>query len=175
VRFRLYGSAAAGNEEYLARCLALHRSLRLEQGVTFEGYAESTSAAFADADLVVLSSISEGFPYSTLEAMLCGRPVVATGVGGIREQVSSSCGRIVRPRDPQALGEAILDLLGDGEAWALLARAARDRVASLFTIEQFRATHRELYTGVPAPEAGEWAAAERGNGTELRRDAAVGG
>lgn len=146
VRFRLYGTAPPGNEGYLTRCTALHAKLELGGALTFEGYAESTAAAFAEADLVVLSSISEGFPYSTLEAMLCGKPVVATGVGGIREQVSPACGRIVRPRDPQALGEAILEIVDDMEQCEALARAARARVASLFTVERFRASHRDLYT-----------------------------
>lgn len=155
VRFRLYGSAPPGNESYLERCMVLHTRLGLRDAVTFEGYAESTPTAFAGADLVVLSSISEGFPYSTLEAMLCGKPIVATGVGGIREQVSPACGRIVRPRDPQALGEAILEIVNDMEACDVLARAARERAASLFTVERFRATHRALYAGAQAGELPE--------------------
>ena len=45
--------------------------------------------------------------------MLCGRAVVATAVGGVSEQITADCGRVVRPRDPDALGAAILDVLGD--------------------------------------------------------------
>lgn len=157
IRFRLYGAAPAGNEAYLARCTALHGELGLEASVSFEGFASDTAAVYAEADLVVLSSISEGFPYSTLEAMLSGTPVVATAVGGLREQVSPECGRTVRPRDPQALGEAILDVLDDMDECALLARAARERAASLFSIERFRATHRRIYAetlrGAATPQA----------------------
>jgi polysaccharide biosynthesis protein PelF len=159
IRFRLYGSAPPGNEDYLDRCLALHRELHLGDAVTFEGHAASTVEVFAEADLVVLSSISEGFPYSTLEAMFSGKPVVATSVGGIREQVAPSCGRIVRPRDPQALGEAVLEVLDDMDAYDSLARAARERAASLFTLDRFRSTHRDLYdearalAAEPAPRA----------------------
>lgn len=145
IRFRLYGSAPPGNEAYLERCLALHMELGLGDAVTFEGYVSGMGEAFTGADLVVLSSISEGFPYSILEAMLCGKPVIATAVGGIREQVVPSCGRLVRPRDPEALGAAVLGILEDMEACELLGRASRERAASLFTLEQFRATHRELY------------------------------
>jgi len=46
-----------------------------------EGYTSSPSAAFNEGDLVALSSISEGFPYSTLEAMLCSKAIVGTAVG----------------------------------------------------------------------------------------------
>ena len=162
VRFRLYGAAPPGNERYEARCLALHAELGLEDTVTFEGFSSNVLEAFERADLVVLSSISEGFPYSTLEAMLCGKPVVATAVGGVAEQITPECGRVVRPRDPEALGAAIVDVLGDMETCRTLSLAARDRAVSLFGIETFRATHRSIYDvvlrsrrAVGAPEPSE--------------------
>jgi glycosyltransferase involved in cell wall biosynthesis len=145
VRFLLYGAAPQGNELYHERCLDLYRELELESTVSFEGFSSNVLEAFARANLVVLSSISEGFPYSTLEAMLCGKAIVATGVGGIAEQVTPDCGRIVRPRDAEALGAAILDVLGDMEVCQALSLAARARAASLFGIERFRATHRAIY------------------------------
>jgi glycosyltransferase involved in cell wall biosynthesis len=145
VRFLLYGSTPPGNERYEERCLKLHADLGLKGVVSFEGFSANVVEAFAQADLVVLSSISEGFPYSTLEAMLCGKPVVATGVGGIAEQVTPDCGRVVRPRDPQALGAAVLDVLSDPEVYGALSRAARERATSVFGMERFRATHRSIY------------------------------
>jgi polysaccharide biosynthesis protein PelF len=145
VCFLLYGAAPPGNELYEERCLALHAQLGLEGTVSFEGFTSNVLDAFTHADLVVLSSISEGFPYSTLEAMLCGKPIVATAVGGISEQVTPDCGRVVRPRDPEALGAAIVDVLGDMETCVALSLAARDRAVSLFGIETFRATHRSIY------------------------------
>src|SRR5262249_32175489 len=145
VQFRLYGSAPPGNEAYESRCLALHEELRLQGTVTFAGYAANVFEAFADSDLVILSSISEGFPFSTLEAMLCGKPIVATGVGGIAEQVPDECGRVVRPRDPEALGGAILDVLASREVCQALSRAARERAVALFGLDRFRATHRQIY------------------------------
>lgn len=156
VRFRLYGAAPPGNERYHQRCLDLHAKLGLEEAVSFEGFSANVLEAFRTADLVVLSSISEGFPFSTLEAMLCGKPIVATGVGGISEQVTSECGRVVRPRDPAALGAAILDVLASPETCLALSRAARERAVSLFGMERFRATHRAIYelvarATVPAP------------------------
>jgi glycosyltransferase involved in cell wall biosynthesis len=113
--------------------------------VSFEGFASNVLEAFSDADLVVLSSISEGFPFSTLEAMLCGKPIVATSVGGIAEQVTDDCGRVVQPRDPQALGAAILDVLASREVCQALSRASRERAVALFGLERFRATHRAIY------------------------------
>ena len=145
VRFRLFGNAQPEDELYHRRCLALHAALGLEDVVSFEGFTDDPASAYAQGDLVVLSSISEGFPYSTLEAMICGKPIVATAVGGIAEQISEDCGVTVRPRDPAALGAAIVAVFEDMEACSSLARAARDRASSLFTLDRFKATHRLVY------------------------------
>ncbi len=63
------------------------------------------------ADLVTLPSYMEGCPNVVLEALACGRPVVATRVGGIPEILSEQFGRLVAPRDSAALSEAIASVL----------------------------------------------------------------
>jgi glycosyltransferase involved in cell wall biosynthesis len=65
----------------------------------------------AAADLVTLPSYMEGCPNVVLEALACGRPVVATNVGGIPEIMSGECGRLVPPRDPAALSQALASVL----------------------------------------------------------------
>jgi glycosyltransferase involved in cell wall biosynthesis len=65
----------------------------------------------AAADLVTLPSYMEGCPNVVLEALASGRPVVATNVGGIPEILSNECGRLVPPRDPGALAEALASVL----------------------------------------------------------------
>ena len=54
----------------------------------------------------------EGCPNVVLEALACGRPVVATKVGGIPEIMSDACGRLVPPRDSAALAQALDSVLG---------------------------------------------------------------
>ncbi len=65
----------------------------------------------AAANLFTLPSYMEGCPNVVLEALACGRPVVATNVGGIPEIMSNACGRLVPPRQPGPLAEAIADVL----------------------------------------------------------------
>ncbi len=65
----------------------------------------------AAADLVTLPSYMEGCPNVVLEALACGRPVVATNVGGIPEIMNESCGRLVPPRDPAALALGLASVL----------------------------------------------------------------
>jgi teichuronic acid biosynthesis glycosyltransferase TuaC len=71
------------------------------------------------SNLVTLPSYMEGCPNVVLEALACGRPVVATNVGGIPEIMSNECGRLVPPRDPARLAEglaAVLDRKWDAAA-----------------------------------------------------------
>jgi glycosyltransferase involved in cell wall biosynthesis len=65
----------------------------------------------AAADLVTLPSYMEGCPNVVLEALACGRPVVATNVGGIPEIMSDEYGRLVAPHDPAALVQALASVL----------------------------------------------------------------
>lgn len=76
----------------------------------------------AAADLVVLPSYSEGHPNVLIEALACGRPFVATPVGGILEIADPSCSILVPPRDAAALADGIAAALGRDWNGAELAR-----------------------------------------------------
>lgn len=65
----------------------------------------------AAANLVTLPSYMEGCPNVVIEALACGRPVVATNVGGIPEIMSDECGRLVPLREPVALAQALASVL----------------------------------------------------------------
>jgi glycosyltransferase involved in cell wall biosynthesis len=77
----------------------------------------------AAADLVTLPSYMEGCPNVVLEALACGRPVVATRVGGIPEIMGDDCGQLVSPRDPAGLARALASVLD--RTWNAAAISAR--------------------------------------------------
>ncbi|MER7518075.1 GT4 family glycosyltransferase PelF [Streptomyces sp. NPDC126499] len=157
LRLRLFGPVPAGNEDYRTRLEKLAAELGVTDGVTFEGRALDVAGAYAAGNVVVLSSISEGFPFSLIEAMSCGRATVSTDVGGVREAVADT-GLVVPPREPAVMAAALSDLLRDAERRADLARRARQRVVDRFTLHRsvdgFRRIYLEL-AGRPAPERPE--------------------
>lgn len=95
--------------------------------VRFVGQCEPGEVArwLAAADLLCLPSHSEGCPNVVVEALACGRPVVATTVGGIPELVDDSCAVLTAPGTPAALAEALATALG--RRWDERGIAARSR------------------------------------------------
>jgi len=75
-------------------------------------------------DVSVLSSLTEGFPNSLVEAMAAGRPVVATNVGGNSDAVRPSTGMLVSPSDPDAFARALGQILADEDLRRRMGAAA---------------------------------------------------
>ena len=85
------------------------------------------SAVLDNASCLVLPSRSEGLPRIVLEAMARGRPVVASDVGGMRELVDSSTGRLVPAEDVLGLVEALVEVLADPGLARAMGSTARAR------------------------------------------------
>lgn len=151
-RLRVFGVAPAGGQQYLARCQELAVELEIAERVVFEGRSASAWDAYAAGQVVVLSSISEGFPYTVIEAMATGRPTVSTDVGGVLEAVGDT-GLVVPARDPEAFSAACVTLLRDGELRSRLGAAARARVLELFTLEKSMGALNAIYDEILEPEA----------------------
>lgn len=109
----------------------------LADAVTFRsGLSEAELVAeLAAAQVAVVPSIYEGFSLPSVEAMACGRPVVATTGGALPEVVGTDgrAGVLVPPADPAALGAAIAELLSDTDRIERMGAAGRERVLGRFT------------------------------------------
>lgn len=87
-------------------------------------------------DVYCLPSIKEGFPYALLEAMTAGLPIVSTKVGGIPEMIDEASGILVEPKNPQALAEAIIKLVGNKNVADACAHQAQEDVKNKFSLDK---------------------------------------
>jgi polysaccharide biosynthesis protein PelF len=147
-RLRIFGSAPQGGEAYLERCRAEAAELGISELATFEGRVPEIRDAYAAGHVVVLCSITEGFPYTLIEAMACGRPCVGTNVGGVSEAIGDDAGIVVPPRNPAAVAEACLRLLRDDGLRRTMGAAARARAIEHFTVDRAISAFDEMYARV---------------------------
>lgn len=150
IQYILYGSLEV-DPEYVDKCKQLAETLEVGQNFTFGGFHETPSMIFNEGDISILSSISEGFPYTVIESMSCGRPVVATDVGGVSEAIGE-CGIICKPRDAKGLAEGVVELLKDDDLRIQLGKKARERVLLNYTIPQSVDNYYEVYQQFHARE-----------------------
>jgi glycosyltransferase involved in cell wall biosynthesis len=144
-RFLLAGTGVDPAHGELA---ARVRELGLEGRVQLLGEQRDMRSFYAALDLAALASAwGEGFPNVLGEAMAAGVPCVATDVGDAAAIVGDT-GRIVPPRDPEALGGALAELatLGPSGRRALGTRA-RERVLARYALPAIAARYENLYRG----------------------------
>jgi trehalose synthase len=85
------------------------------------------------ADVVVQKSLAEGFGLTVAEAMWKGRPVVASDVGGIQDQIEDGrTGWLVGPTDLPAYGARVSEMLADPHTAERIGEAAQARVRAEF-------------------------------------------
>ena len=156
VRFLLSG---AGPEEGNLRRLS--RELGLEPAVTFAPNLLDFSASLAATDVFCLPSLEQGLGATMLEAMARGRPVVASGVGGVDSVVDDGeTGLIVPPANSAALAEGVARLLADPPAARRMGEAGRAVVRDRFGVARMVSETAALYRTVLA----EW------DGTDFEED-----
>ncbi len=96
------------------------------------GYREDVAALLAAADIFALPSHARGCRCRSMEAMLCGLPVVASDIPGPREQVMpEQTGVLVPVRDAARLAAALARLAGDAPLRARMGAAGRARAVAL--------------------------------------------
>jgi glycosyltransferase involved in cell wall biosynthesis len=110
--------------------------LGLGARVRFTGERDDVPALLAGVDVLTLTSLYEGFPNVVVEAMATGAIAVATDVGGCRELVvDGETGRLVPPRAPDAVADAVVRVLDDPALARRLALAARRRVETELSVQ----------------------------------------
>jgi len=125
------------------------RELGLVDRVRLLGQRSDIPRILAASNIFVLSSRWEGLPYTIIEAMMAGLPVVATEVGGVPELVEDGVtGFLIPPRDPEALAEALQKLIADPELRRRMGQAGREKALKEFTLDRMLRETERVYREV---------------------------
>ncbi len=125
---------------------SLSAQLGLSQRVHFLGKRPDVPQLLNLLDVFVLTSRMEANPVSILEALACGKPVVATRVGSIPATVlDGQCGYLVAPEDEAGMGARITELLLEPKRARRFGAAGRQHVVENWSVERMVAGYEELF------------------------------
>lgn len=141
--------AGEGKERYRLENMA--KVLGVGVNVRFLGQIEDVSGIIPIFDIGCLSSRTENFPLSILEYMACGKPVVASRVGGVPEMIKDGVnGFLVKPGSSGDLSEKIVSLVNDESLRRSMGMEGRKMVEGTFTLDKMVNSHREFFKQVQA-------------------------
>ena len=132
-------------EQYILSLKSLVKELGLEENVIFTGFVQNSYEIIPYFDISVIPSRREPFGRTIIESMACAKPVISTNVWGPTDIVTPETGFLVPPDDPDALANAILELLGSTELRSKMGLAGRKRVEDFFTIDAMMEKIYNLY------------------------------
>lgn len=120
--------------------------LGLDASVRFYGHRDDSRELMNGLDLLVNTSHYEGMPFSVMEAMYAGVPVLVTDILGVRNLVADHVvGRIVPPGNGDVMADAMRDLLRDPADLARKGAVARERMTALFSLAGMIAATARIY------------------------------
>ena len=148
---RLGIAGSTYDKTYRASLEALAAELGVADRVEFLGVRADVLRLMRRAAVFVLCTESEAFGWTVLEAMAAGTPVVASGVGGIREiVVDGETGCLAPVGDVQAFAAALVRILTDPSYAARLSAAGRQRAETVFSARMMVDQIADVYRRVAA-------------------------
>lgn len=137
--------ALVGDGELRAELEAQVDALGLDDAVFFTGWQKDVAPVYADSDVLVISSVNEGTPFTVIEAMATGCPVVSTAVGGVPDFLNhGELGALVPSGDAEALANAIVRTLRQPPN----AEALRAEIVARYGIDRLVRDLDALYRGL---------------------------
>jgi len=150
-RLKLFGPVPVGNEQYAEHIRGLVARLDLTDICTFEGPVSPVTTAYQASNVVALTSVSEGLPYTVIEAMMSARATVSSDVGGVSEVVGET-GLLFPAREPEEFSRMAVRLLDDPALRSGLALAGRDRARGMFDLDKMLGAFGSMYDELPGDE-----------------------
>jgi len=139
----------------------LIKKYNLQNNFILAGQIDEAARLLPALDIYVCSSVKEGFPYSILEAMSAGLPIVSTSVGGIPEMIENpstssprpelgtkagqATGLLIKPADAEALALQIKTLLDNKNLRAELGQRAKEKVTTEFGLGKMVEATKKIY------------------------------
>ena len=118
----------------------------LENAVIFCSWIKNIEKAYADLDIVALTSLNEGTPVSLIEAMASGRPVISTDVGGVRDIVRDGYnGLLTKSENVKEFSDKLKSLIMDREKRMKLGANGRIFASSTYNKERLVSDVKSLY------------------------------
>jgi glycosyltransferase involved in cell wall biosynthesis len=146
IKLSIVGHEAGGTKQYVHELKSLANDLGIAKHVMFLGYRKNVAEILKTFDICVLCSFEEGFGRVLVEYMACGKPVIATNVGGIPEiVVDGETGILVPVGDHKSLAEAIIRLIDDPLLSRQMGNDGRLRVQKYFDLKMNVRKTQELY------------------------------
>ena len=105
------------------------------EDVIFTGARNDIANVIQSSDLLILPSYSESFGLVLIEALACGKPVIGSNVGGIKEIITYDVGLLVEPADSKGLANSIDLILSDKELREKFQSNARDRAMDFSEVD----------------------------------------
>ncbi len=140
------GGDYAGYKNILDELIDKHR---LSDRIYFTDFVPDIEVLYAAADLYALTSISEGFSLTTVEAMASSKAVISTDCVGPRDIIDNGRDGIIIPeRDPELFGKAMLELIRDDKRRSELGRAARQKVEGRYSIQKSVNAFEQLFVSL---------------------------
>ncbi len=122
------------------------KDLKIDNYVEFISPMPDPFPYYQSLDLYLNTSLHEGIPLSILEAMACGKPVMAPKVGGIPEIISDGeNGVLIEAREPKKIADSCLRLMQDEDLRKNLGEDASKRIAEYFSNSKMAESYQRLY------------------------------
>jgi glycosyltransferase involved in cell wall biosynthesis len=126
----------AGDGSQRQKIAALAKALDVARRYRYHGvytHPEDCRTFMESLDVFVLPSFSEGTPNSIVEAMACGKPIIASDIGGIPDMIGDRAGILVPSGDIAALADAMIKLAENPDLRKSMGEAAQERYQKLFS------------------------------------------
>ncbi len=124
----------------------LAKFLAIENNVVFTGFRVDIKSILAMVDFLVVPSLLEGFPMIILEAMAMAKPIIASNIDGISEQLENGkTGCLVKSKSPEEISKTLINLMTNREKGNKLGINARKHAIENFSIEKMISKVEQVY------------------------------